>query len=51
MNETPTTWTRLVSLVKGEVSANTLEAYRRASLSVLELLDQAEAERNAAAAD
>ncbi len=42
---------RLVCLVQGEVSADTLEAYRRASLAVLDLLDQAEQERLAAAAE
>jgi hypothetical protein len=51
MSESPALWTRLLCLVKGEVSANALEAYRRASLAVFELLDQAEHERLTAAAD
>ena len=33
-------WTRVVSRMRGEVPADTLEAYRRASLGVLELLQQ-----------
>lgn len=51
MQTRPTLWTRLVCLIQGEVSADTLEAYRRASLAVLDLLDQAEQERLSAAAD
>lgn len=51
MSESPTLWTRLVSLLQGEVSANTLEAYRRASIAVFDLLEQAEQERLTAAAD
>lgn len=51
MSESPALWTRLLCLVKGEVSANTLEAYRRASNSVFDLLDQAEQERLSAAAE
>ena len=54
MNETthpPKLWTRLLCLIQGEVSADTLEAYRRASLSVFDLLDQAEQERLTDAAD
>ena len=51
MTTQPTLWTRLVCLMQGEVSADTLEAYRRASLAVFELLDQAEQERLTAAAE
>ncbi|MDT9071489.1 hypothetical protein, partial [Escherichia coli] len=51
MQTRPTLWTRLVCLIQGEVSADTLEAYRRASLAVLDLLDQAEQERLSAAGD
>lgn len=51
MEETPGLWIRLVSTLHGEVSANELEAYRRASLAVFELLDQAEEERLTAAAE
>lgn len=35
-------WNRMVSRLQGEVSASTLEAYRRASVTVLELLQQCE---------
>lgn len=41
----PTVWNRLAALMQGEVSAHTLEAYRRASLPVFELMDRAEARR------
>jgi hypothetical protein len=51
LTDSPTLWTRLLCLLQGEVSAATLEAYRRASLSVFELLEQAEQERLAAAAE
>jgi hypothetical protein len=51
MTETPSVWTRLVSMLHGEISTNTLEAYRRASLAVFDLLEQAEQERLTAAAD
>lgn len=51
MTETTSLWIRLVSMIQGEVSANTLEAYRRASLAVFDLLDQAEQERLTAAAE
>ncbi len=51
MSDTPNFKTRLLSLLQGEVSANTLEAYRRASLAVFDLLDQAEQERMGFAAE
>ena len=51
MEEKTTLLTRFVSFISGEVSADTLEAYRRASLAVLELLDQAEIERLKASAE
>jgi hypothetical protein len=51
MEENTTLLTRFVSFISGEVSADTLEAYRRASLAVLELLDQAELERLKASAE
>lgn len=47
----PTTWNRIAALLHGEISAATLEAYRRASLPVLELLDQTEGERLSALAE
>jgi len=43
--EKPSLWNRLVATAQGEVSSGTLEAYRRASLVVLELLDHVEAAR------
>lgn len=43
--QNPTLWTRLKAATRGEVSADTLEAYRRASLPVLELLESVEAAR------
>ncbi len=51
MKTKPTLLTRLVCLMQGEISADTLEAYRRASLAVFELLTQAEQERLSAAAE
>lgn len=42
---------RLLCLLQGEVSADTLEAYRRASMSVFELLDRGETMRLGAAAE
>ncbi|RYG64086.1 hypothetical protein EON77_20145, partial [bacterium] len=49
--ESPTLWTRLRAASRGEISASTLEAYRRASLVVLELLDSVEATRAGAQAE
>jgi hypothetical protein len=41
----PTIWNRLAARMQGEVPAATLEAYRRASLPVFDLLDKTEARR------
>jgi hypothetical protein len=41
----PTGWNRIVAKLQGEVPATELEAFRRASASVLELLDQVERRR------
>lgn len=38
--EKPSLWTRVRAVASGEISADTLEAYRRASLTVLELMDR-----------
>lgn len=46
--EKPSVWTRLRAVAQGEISSDTLEAYRRASLVVLELLDRVEATRTQA---
>ncbi|HYR07765.1 MAG TPA: hypothetical protein VEQ60_08345 [Longimicrobium sp.] len=46
----PTLWGRMVARLQGEVPATTLEAYRRASLQVFELMDQVEARRAEGAA-
>ncbi len=51
MTPNPTFWTRVVCLLQGEVPATTLEAYRRASVAVFDLLTQAEQERLSASAD
>ncbi|GEM_PF-1387427 len=45
--QTPTFMTRLRAVARGEISADTLEAYRRASLAVLELLERTENDREA----
>lgn len=50
MTANPTVWGRMVARLQGEVPATTLEAYRRASLQVFELMDQVEARRKAGAA-
>ncbi|WP_420125632.1 hypothetical protein [Longimicrobium sp.] len=50
MTANPTVWGRMVARLQGEVPATTLEAYRRASLQVFELMDQVEARRRAGAA-
>lgn len=44
-------WGRMVARLAGEVPGATLEAYRRASLPVFELMDRVEARRQACAAD
>ncbi|CAN5712723.1 hypothetical protein BH11ARM2_BH11ARM2_19210 [soil metagenome] len=41
----PTFWTRVKAMSQGEISTETLQAYRRASLVVLELLDRLEQAR------
>jgi hypothetical protein len=51
MAENPSVWGRMFARMQGEVSAETLEAYRRASLPVFELMDQVEARRLACATD
>lgn len=51
MSENPPLWGRMFARLQGEVPATTLEAYRRASLPVFELLDQVAARRLAAATD
>lgn len=45
MPSTPTFWGRFLSRLHGEVSADTLEAYRRASLAVYDQLDHVEQHR------
>ncbi len=45
MSNTQSIWTRIYSTLVGEVSADTLEAYRRASLAVYEQIDLVEAHR------
>ncbi len=51
MAENPSVWGRMVARFQGEVPGATLEAYRRASLPVFELMDRAEARREACIAD
>jgi len=45
MGEQPTVWGRVFALVHGEVSSDTLEAYRRAGNAVYDLLKQVEDQR------
>jgi hypothetical protein len=45
MGSLPSPWQRLVAYLRGEVSAAALEAYRRASLPVYELMDEVERRR------
>jgi len=47
----PTVWNRMCAAMSGEVSADTLEAYRRASLAVYDALDHCEKHRETAKAD
>ncbi|RYG46421.1 hypothetical protein EON79_10195 [bacterium] len=49
--EKPSVWTRFRAMAQGEISTEMLEAYRRASLVVLELLDRMEHARQSAKAD
>jgi len=51
MTEEPSVWGRMFARFQGEVPADALEAYRRASLPVFELMDQVEARRQACTAD
>jgi hypothetical protein len=51
MAENPSMWGRMFARFQGEVPGETLEAYRRASLPVFELMDQVEARRQACVAD
>ena len=44
----PTLWNRFCAAMAGEVSADTLEAYRRASLAVYDALDHLEVHRQKA---
>lgn len=46
-----TLWHRMCAAMSGEVSADTLEAYRRASLAVYDALDHCEAHRQSAKAE
>lgn len=45
MAEQPGVWGRLLALIEGEVSAETLEAYRRAGRAVYDLLEEVEEQR------
>lgn len=51
MAANPTFLGRMLARIQGEIPATTLEAYRRASLPVFELLDQVEARRLACATE
>ena len=51
MTTQPTMWNRFCAKMAGEVSADTLEAYRRASLAVYEALEHAETHRAGAKPD
>ncbi len=51
MNTKPTLWNRFCASATGEVSADTLEAYRRASLAVYDALEHSETHRAGAKAD
>ncbi len=51
MAENPSVWGRVFARFQREVPGATLEAYRRASLPVFELMDRAEARREACIAD
>ena len=48
MLDKPTVWNRMCAALQGEVSADTLEAYRRASLAVYDALEHAESHRKSA---
>jgi hypothetical protein len=51
MSANPTFLGRMLARIQGEIPATTLEAYRRASLPVFELLDQVESRRLACATE
>lgn len=51
MSESPPLWGRVFAWVQGEVSTETLEAYRRASGPVFELMDRVEGHRQACVID
>lgn len=51
MSSQPTLWNRFCAALSGEVSADTLEAYRRASLGVYDALEHAESHREGAKSD
>lgn len=51
MTENPSVWGRMFARMQGEVATTALEAYRRASLPVFELMDRVEARRQACAMD
>lgn len=51
MTESASMWGRMFARFQGEVPAEALEAYRRASLPVFELMDRVEARREACRAD
>jgi hypothetical protein len=51
MDSRPSPWQRLIAHLRGEVSAAALEAYRRASIPVYELMDEVERRRLEYAAD
>jgi hypothetical protein len=51
MSENPPLWGRMFAWVQGEVSTETLEAYRRASGPVFELMERVEARRQGCVID
>ncbi|HEX6909043.1 MAG TPA: hypothetical protein VF142_01535 [Longimicrobium sp.] len=51
MSESPPLWGRVFAWVQGEVSTETLEAYRRASAPVFELMERVEGHRQASVID
>jgi hypothetical protein len=51
MSENPPLWGRMFAWVQGEIPTTTLEAYRRASGPVFELMDRVEARRQACLID
>lgn len=51
MLDKPTVWNRFMAAMTGEVSADTLEAYRRASLAVYDALEHLQSHRDGAKAN